>query len=203
MIEVRTPDTGRPGRHTLVTLPLSTGEALRVVLGPQTARALLESLLQHPHLRTVAAMLSRTAPPSPDSREKPAARTSDEQTTPGSSPRKSSRRHPAGGRASLRLVTNRPRPTRDAGETLDRTRASLARSRQLIEEIRSGLERHDKTTLGVKARRLRALLAPLGAEGAVEAARRLEAATSGDDRSSTEAAVDAVTRAIARLSDES
>lgn len=203
MIEVRTRDTARPGRHTLVTLPLSGGEALRVVLGPETARALLESLLRHPHLRNVAAMLSRTLPAGPDSEEEPEKRNIVGTTPSGQSPRRSSRRRSPSGRTNLTLVTSRPHATTDPGETLDGTRACLARSRQLIEEIRHGLERRDPATLGVKARRLRTLLAPLGAESALDAARRLEAAAARNDPPSTAAAVEALAQALVRLSEPS
>jgi hypothetical protein len=57
MVEVRTADTLRPGRRAAVRLTLTTGEVVRLVLGADTARHLLEVLLRHPHLRNVAADL--------------------------------------------------------------------------------------------------------------------------------------------------
>jgi hypothetical protein len=59
MREVRTHDTHGPGRQTVITLALATGEELRLVLGAAAARSLLETLLRQPHLRNVAAAMGQ------------------------------------------------------------------------------------------------------------------------------------------------
>jgi|GEM_PF-5930693 len=184
----------------MVTLPLSTGEALRVVLGPETARALLESLLQHPHLRTVAAMLRQTQEP-PPAAEDDAAREDAAATCPpgeAGAPGGHRGRRP---RPSLRLVAARPREiATDKDRLLDQAQESLARSRRLIEQIRAGLQQRDSQAIEAPARDLCALLRPLDAEVAREAARRLEEATARRDTASTAAAVNAIEDALARYS---
>jgi len=183
----------------MVILPLSTGEALRVVLGPETARALLESLLQHPHLRTVAAMLRQTPEPSPVADDDAAREDAGATCLPGEAgvPGGHRGRRP---RPSLRLVAARPREiAADKDRLLDQAQESLARSRRLIEQIRAGLQRRDSQAIEAPARDLCALLRPIGADVAREAAQRLEEATARGDTASTAAAVNAIEEALARL----
>jgi len=191
----------------MVTLPLSTGEALRVILGPDAARALLEALLEHPHLRNVAAISSQP----------PAARamlgTADEATDAVPDLRDAATQPPGGRRARrrraigqgevpLRLVSARGGHGTRGEAVLDRAQESLARSRDLIEEIRAGLARREPKLLERKAQHLRALLEQLGAGAAADAARALESAGVQGDVVSAEAAVTALERALVRYCGE-
>jgi len=147
MREVRTPDTHGPGRQTVVTLSLSTGEGLRLVLGAGAARSLLETLLQQPHLRNVAATLGQPLlerAMGGASIEGVVAMGADHPDVLHVGHRRPVRRRrpTARGGSPLRLVRGGcGRGTSGEMPLLDRAVGSLGRSRRVITEMGAGLGR--------------------------------------------------------------